>query len=127
MPVPIIAAGAAAIASRIAAKKLAQAAAKKAAQTVATRARANSAKAAKAVAPKSPKGPVKKAVLVPARKTSTGAIKINTNPKPAVVKAKKITEYTPNPLRLPNLIKVDSAKGSTVKKTAYRPNRRTSN
>ena len=91
MPVPIIAAGAAAIASRLAAKKLAQAAAKKAAQTVATRARANSAKAATAVAPKKPKGPVKiakKAVLVPAKKTNTGAIKINTNPVKKVLPIK---------------------------------------
>ena len=55
----------------------------------AKRARSNSAAAAKAVAPKKPKGPVKVAKLVPAKKTSTGAIKINTNPKPVVVSPKK--------------------------------------
>jgi hypothetical protein len=121
MPVPIIAAGAAAIASRLAAKKLAQAAAKKAAQTVATRARANSAKAAVAVAPKKLKGQVKVAKLVSPKKTNTGAIKINTNPKPAVVKPKKINPPSYNQLKgMPNLVKVDSAKGNSIKKVAYR-------
>lgn len=52
--------------------------------SAAARARANSMAAAKAVAPKKPKGPVKVAKLVPAKKTSTGAIKINTNPKRVV-------------------------------------------
>ena len=83
----------------------------------ATRARANSAAAAKTVAPKKLKGPVK----VAAKKTSTGAIKINTNPVPVVVKPKKITP--PNILQFKgyaNLIKIDSAKGSKIKKLAYR-------
>jgi hypothetical protein len=80
-----------AAAARLAAKKLAQAGAKKAAKSATGRARSNSAAAAKAVAPKKPKGPVKVLTLVPARKTSTGAIKINSNP----VKKKIIVSPVP--------------------------------
>lgn len=54
------------------------------------RARSNSAAAAKAVAPKKPKGPVK--VLKPVK--GTGPIKINTNPKPVVVKPVNATSPT---------------------------------
>lgn len=61
---------------------------------MAGRARSNSAAAAKAVAPKKPKGPVKVAKLVSSKKTSTGAIKINTNPKPVVVKPVNATSPT---------------------------------
>jgi hypothetical protein len=60
------------------------------------RIRANSAAAAKAVAPKKPKGPVK--VLTPIKgsgtvKSTSKASRVardNTNPKPVVVKPKKI-------------------------------------
>lgn len=85
---------AAAAAAKLAAKKLAQQGAKKVAKTAATRARSNSTAAAKAVAPKKPKGPVKTAKLVSAKKTSTGAVKINTNPKPVVVKPIRVTTPT---------------------------------
>lgn len=68
-----------------------------------------------------------------ARQTATGkpktTVKINSggNVKSASTLKGRLASYTPNPGRLPNLIKIDSAKGNTVKKTAYRPNRRTSN
>lgn len=83
----------------------------------ATRARANSAAAAKVVAPKKLKGPVK----VAAKKTSTGAIKINTNPVPVVVNPKKINPPKYTSIKgMPNLIKIDSAKGNRIKRLAYR-------
>ena len=90
----------------------------------ATRARANSAAAAKTVAPKKLKGPVKiakKAAPTSPNKPGTNTIKINTNPKPAVVKPKKINPPSYNQLKgMPNLVKVDSAKGNSIKKVAYR-------
>ena len=106
----------------------------------ARRARSNSAAAAKAVAPKKPKplSPVK--VLEPIKRS--GPVKINTNPSTVVVKPIKIKSggdiksaasskrklMSYNQLKdMPNLIKIDSAKGNSLKKTAYRPNRRTSN
>ena len=88
MPAPLVGIAVAA-AARLAAKKLAQQGAKKVAKTATTRARANSASAAKAVAPKKPKGK-----LVPAKKTSTGAIKINTNPKPVERSVKVVNPST---------------------------------
>jgi hypothetical protein len=60
-----------------------------------------------------------------------------TMPKPVKIKSggdiksaasskRKLMSY--NQLKdMPNLIKIDSAKGNSLKKTAYRPNRRTSN
>lgn len=57
---------------------------------------------------------------------TTVKIKSGGNIKPASSLKGRLASYTPNPGRLPNLIKIDSAKGSTVKKTAYRPNKRTS-
>ena len=54
-------------------------------------------------------------------------IKSGKDVKSADSSKRKLASYTPNPGRLPNLIKIDSAKGNSVKKTAYRPNRRTSN
>jgi len=108
MPAPLVGLAVAA-AAKLAAKKLAQQGAKKAAKTAATRARSNSAAAAKAVAPKKPKGS-----LVPARKTPTGAIKINsgnttkTPPKPA--KTQSYWELK----GMPSLVKVNSGKGNTT-------------
>lgn len=46
--------------------------------------------------------------------------------KSAASSKRKLMSY--NQLKdMPNLIKIDSAKGNSLKKTAYRPNRRTSN
>jgi hypothetical protein len=85
MPAPLVGIAVAA-AARMAAKKLAQQGAKKVAKTATSRARSNSAAAAKAVAPK--KRSVKKLspvkVLEPIKRP--GPVKINTNPKPVVVK-----------------------------------------
>ena len=52
-------------------------------------------------------------------------IKSGGDVKSAASAKRKLTSY--NQLKdMPNLIKIDSAKGNSVKKTAYRPNRRTS-
>ena len=59
-------------------------------------------------------------------KTPTIKIKSGENVKSAASSKRRLASYTPNPERLPNLIKIDSAKGNSVKKTAYRPNKRTS-
>ncbi len=93
MPAPLVGLAVAA-AAKLAAKKLAQQGAKKVAKAAATRARSNSSAAAKAVAPSKRKGPIKTAKLVAPRKTSTGAIKINTNPKPVVANPVRMTTPT---------------------------------
>ena len=54
-------------------------------------------------------------------------VKSGKDVKSAASSKRKLDSYTPNPARLPNLIKIDSAKGNSVKKTAYRPNKRSSN
>jgi hypothetical protein len=53
-------------------------------------------------------------------------VKSGKDVKSAASSKRKLESYTPNPGRLPNLIKIDSAKGNSVKKTAYRPNKRSS-
>ena len=57
---------------------------------------------------------------------ATVKIKSGGDIKPAASSKRKLMSY--NQLKdMPNLIKIDSAKGNSLKKTAYRPNRRTSN
>ncbi len=58
---------------------------------------------------------------------ATVKIKSGGDIKSAASSKRNLRTYTPNPGRLPDLIKIDSAKGNSLKKTAYRPNRRTSN
>ena len=65
--------------------------------------------------------------IIARAKAEKDAKTIAENVKSTTSSKRKLTSYTPNPGRLPNLIKIDSAKGNSVKKTAYRPNRRTSN
>jgi Flp pilus assembly protein TadG len=125
MPAPLVGL-AIATATKMAAKKLAQQGAKKVAKTAASRASSNSAAAAKAVAPK--KRPVKKLspvkVLEPIKRP--GPVKINTNPVTVITGPKKVKPKSYSQLKdMPNLVKIDSAKGNTIKKVAYR--KRTSN
>ncbi len=122
MPAPLVGI-AIATAAKMAAKKLAQQGAKKVAKTATSRARSNSAAAAKAVAAKKPKGPVKKLspvkVLEPIKRP--GPVKINTNPVTVIRGPKKVKAPSYNQAKnMPNLIKIDSAKGNKLKKTAYR-------
>lgn len=57
---------------------------------------------------------------------ATVKIKSGGDIKSAASSKRKLMSY--NQLKdMPNLIKIDSAKGNSLKKTAYRPNRRTSN
>jgi hypothetical protein len=58
---------------------------------------------------------------------ATVKIKSGGDIKPASSLKGRLASFTPNQNRQPNLIKIDSAKGNSVKKTAYRPNKRTSN
>ena len=73
---------------------------------------------------KSEEAPILKRNMKPAKVVK---IKSGKDVKSAASSKQKLSSYTPNPGRLPNLIKIDSAKGNSVKKTAYRPNRRKSN
>ena len=132
MPAPLVGL-AIATAAKMAAKKLAQQGAKKVAKTAASRARVNSAAATKATkttkAVISSKSGVKKAPHAMVGQT----IKISSDPTRKVIKQpvllKKKAALKPmsyNQLKdMPNLIKVDSAKGNAIKKVAYR--KRTSN
>jgi len=132
MPAPLVGI-AVATAARLAAKKLAQQGAKKVAKTAASRARANSAAATKATKTTktviSSKSGIKKAPHAMVGQT----IKISSDPTRKVIKQpvllKKKAAVKPmsyNQLKdMPNLIKVDSAKGNAIKKIAYR--KRTSN
>jgi len=152
MPVPAIVAGAAALAGRLAAKKVAKEVAKKATKKTVEKIAKNSVK----VAPKKRNAmedaqriSANRAATNMAAERKSGALakttasRVNTNPragtkrvvvqvksgkdvKSAASSKRKLDSYTPNPGRLPNLIKIDSAKGNSVKKTAYRPNKRSS-
>ena len=165
MPVPAIIAGAAAVAGRLATKKVAKTVAKKvqaqavkqnkktvekvakmqektkaekiaknsvkvkSASSAKERAEKNSAAKAKAdtaktgAAARYEAGKVETKRQLPAKVVS---VKSGKDVKSAASSKRKLDSYTPNPGRLPNLIKIDSAKGNSVKKTAYRPNKRSS-
>jgi hypothetical protein len=68
-------------------------------------------------------GQIEKARQLPSKVVK---VKSGKDVKSAASSKRKLDSYTPNPERLPNLIKIDSAKGNSVKKTAYRPNKRSS-
>ena len=93
------------------------------------RARSNSAAASKMVAQKASLAKRQQLIAAQDKLSPNATVKIKSGGdiKSAASSKRNLRTYTPNPGRLPDLIKIDSAKGNSLKKTAYRPNRRTSN